>query len=387
MTNLLVKSFIKNNEDYKNSKVRGAYGKLAGTVGIISNIILFAIKFSVGMIFSSVSVVADAINNLSDGASSLITLIGFKLAGKPADEEHPFGHARIEYITGIIISFIILLIGWQLGVTSIEKISSPIQPDFGTAVYIALVVSIIIKIWQYAFNKKIGRLISSQTITATSFDSLNDAISTTAVLIAALVSQYANINLDGYMGIAVALFIVYSGVKLIIETSAPLLGEAPDEEFSKNIKDKILSYDGVLGVHDLMIHSYGGGKSYVTVDCEICASKDVMAAHDIVDEIERDFLEELGVHLVVHTDPIITGDKKTNELKEKIELLLSATFPELSLHDFRVVWGSEETKVLFDVNVPFSFKKSDKDISLSISKIVSALDKSYSAIVIIDRGN
>ncbi len=385
MTNILIKTFIKNYKDTGNSKVREAYGKFAGIVGIISNIVLFLFKIAVGLLSSSMSVIADAMNNLSDFASSIITLVGFKLAGKPADEEHPFGHARIEYITGIIISFVIVIIGWQLGVSSYDKIINPEPTDFGIAVYVVLFCSIFVKIWQGFFYKKIGNAINSKTVLATSKDSLNDVIASTAVLVSALISVLINVSLDAYMGLAVALYIVYSGVMLIIETSKPLLGEATDKELVNEIKQKVLSYDGIIGVHDLVVHDYGAGVCFASVHCEIDAEEDLLKSHDLIDGIERDFRREKNIQIVIHMDPIITTDEKANELKARIEALLDAVYPNFTVHDFRVVWGYSVSNVIFDIEVPFTEPKKDEEIVEVLCKIVKTLGSTYNCIIEVDR--
>lgn len=385
MTDFIIQHFVKDHEHTEQAQVRERYGKVAGAVGIVTNTILFLLKFTVGSLFGSVSVMADAINNLSDSASSLVTIVGFKLAGKPADEKHPFGHARIEYLSGVIVSFIIIIIGWQLGQTSIQKILNPSPVDFTLVVFVSLLLSMGVKLWQCGFYRKVGKKISSEAIVATSSDSRNDVISTGAVLIAALVTRFTNVNLDGYMGLAVAVFIIVSGVKLVMDTGTPLLGEAPGSELVTKIGTKILSYQGILGLHDLTIHNYGAGKCFASVHCEVSASEDIMVSHDIIDNIERDFLKEDGIHLVIHLDPIVTDDERTNHLRAQVNALIAAVYPEITTHDFRVVWGLTHSNVVFDISVPFSEKKSDKELTSSIRALVETLDESYRAVVTLDR--
>lgn len=385
MYKLLVKTFVKDSENVQSAKVRENYGKFSGTIGIISNVLLFVIKFSLGSIFNSVSVVADSINNLADSASSLITIIAFKLSGKPADEEHPYGHARIEYLAGVFVSFLIILIGWNLILSSVEKIINPVEPEFAWIVLIGLVFSIIIKLWQGMFYKFIGTKIHSATIFANSADSINDVISTSVVLFGAIISKFFNLNLDGYFGLLVAVFIIYSGVKLVIETSKPLLGEAPNEKLVRDIREKVLSYEGILGVHDLMIHSYGAGKIFATVHCEVKCDSDIMESHDLMDNIEHYFNQEMGIRMVIHMDPINNENKKTNGLYEKIRYLICQKYPESSIHDFRVVWGAEYSNIYFDICVPFSEKDSDEKIWEYVTNLVHYIDKNYRLALTIDR--
>ncbi len=385
MTKKLISIFVKDNQDVKNPKVRENYGKMVGIVGIISNLLLFALKFAVGIIFMSVSVVADAINNLSDGASCVITLIGFKLSGKPADQKHPFGHARFEYLAGLLVSFIIIIIGFELGQTSLDKIINPQEPVFDTLVFVVLGVSILVKLWQSNFYKKIGKQINSKTIFAISADSLNDVFATSAVFIAAIITKFTAVNLDGYMGIAVAVFIIYSGICAIIDTGAPLLGEAPDQELRDKISTKISGYENILGMHDLVVHNYGAGICYASVHCEVSASSDIMESHDLIDNIERDFKQNLGIDLVIHMDPIVTDDEKTNELKAKVKALVQAVFPQSTIHDFRVVWSVSHSNILFDINMPFTVEKSDKEIKNIVEKLVQTIDSDYRIIINVDR--
>lgn len=385
MTGLIVKLFIKNSEETENPKVRECYGKVAGAVGIITNFLLFLIKFLAGSIFGSVAVVADAVNNLSDSASSLLTMIGFKLAGKPADEKHPFGHARIEYLTGVIISIIIVIIGWQLGQSSLQKILAPESADFNLLVFVCLAVSIGVKLWQSAFYRFVGKRISSATIYATSSDSRNDVIATSAVLVGAVISRFTGLDLDGYMGVAVAVFIIISGIKLVFDTGAPLLGEAPDSALVERIGSKICSYEGILGIHDLTIHNYGAGKCFASVHCEVAAEADILVSHDLIDNIERDFLTNEGIQLVIHLDPIVMDDEETKVLRDRVNAVISAAFPNISTHDFRVVWGLTHTNVVFDVAVPFSERRSDKEIKFAMEKIVEALGDGLRAVITVDR--
>ncbi|MFI3326076.1 MAG: cation diffusion facilitator family transporter [Clostridia bacterium] len=381
----MITKLIHNSQDVKNPKVRESYGKVAGIIGIISNIILFVFKFAVGTIFSSVSIVADAVNNLFDCISSIITIIGFKLSSKPADEKHPFGHARMEYLAGVFISFIIVIIGFQLAETSIEKIIKPVVPQFGLIVFIVLIFSVFVKVWQWLFYKNIAKKINSKTLLATSIDSRNDVFSTTAVLIATLITKFSGINLDAFMGLSVSILIIYSGVKMVVDTSNPLLGERAEKELREEISKNVTAYDGVLGIHDLVVHNYGAGKCYASVHCEICASASVMDSHDLVDGIERDFKNEHSINLVIHMDPIVTDDEKTNNLREKVKTIINAVYPEISVHDFRVVWSNVKSNIVFDINVPFSLVKSDKEITSTIEKLIQTIEGDFSVIITVDR--
>lgn len=385
MTTFLIKRFVPNHTDTENPAVRERYGKLAGAVGIGSNLLLFLLKFFAGLFFHSISVMADAVNNLSDAGSSIVTLIGFKLSGKPADAKHPYGHARMEYITGLAVSFVILLLGFQLVQSSIGKILQPEHTAFSWLTAGILLLSVLIKLWQGLFNKRIGRTIRSTTIEATATDSLNDVIATAAVLVSLLVSKFTGWNLDGYMGVIVAVFIMISGIRLIGETVNPLLGMAPDGELVQQISDKISSYDGVLGLHDLAVHNYGPGRCFASVHVEVPANQDILISHDIIDNIERDFAKELGIHLVIHLDPVVTDDETLNALHQEVANIVTEISPALSIHDFRAVVGTTHTNLIFDVTVPYSLKMGDDELIHIISERVQALEGDYYAVIVIDR--
>lgn len=385
MVQLIIRTFIKNYKDVENHHVREAYGKLAGIVGIISNIILFMIKFLVGVLFKSISVTADAVNNLSDAGSSIITLIGFKLSGKPADAKHPYGHARMEYITGLAVSFIIILLGVQLVQTSFDKVLHSEESVFSYLTIAVLIISILMKLWQGMFNKKVGKTIHSTALEATAADSINDVVATSAVLLSTVIAKWTGVNLDGYMGILVAVFILVSGVKMIGETINPLLGMAPDQEMVDQIYKKIMSYDTVLGIHDLVVHNYGPQRCFASVHVEVPASQDILVSHDIIDNIERDFAKDMDIHLVVHLDPIVTDDETTNLLRAQVKHIVKDISPDLSIHDFRAVIGVSHTNLIFDVCVPFSVKMSDAEITSLISQKVKEIDPTYYTVIVVDR--
>ena len=384
MTNFLIKLFIKNYEKTDDVKVRESYGKFSGIIGIITNILLFLIKIITGLLFHSIAIVADAVNNLSDSASSIVTLVGFKLAGKPADAEHPYGHARIEYLSGLIVSFSILTLGLQLARSSFDKVLNPENAEFSAITIVVLIVAILVKIWQCLFYKKVGKTIGSTAIGATAADSMNDVFATSAILIGTVITKLIGFNLDGYMGIAVAVFIMISGIKLIIATSNPLLGMAPSKELVDEIYQKIMSYEGILGIHDLNVHNYGPMRRFASVHCEVSASQNIMVSHDIIDNIERDFLDQEGIHLVIHLDPIVTDDARTNQLKAQVEEIIHKISPEITMHDFRVVWGTTHSNLIFDICVSFGFSISDKVLSDRISQAIYQLDSTYHSVITVD---
>ena len=370
MTKLLIKLFTKN-ADISTQKGRESYGKLAGITGIFCNVLLSIMKLIIGAVSNSVSITADATNNISDAGSSIVTLVGFRLSGKPADKDHPYGHARIEYISSLIISFLILLISFSIFKESITKIFNPEESIFSTATLVVLICSIIVKLWLAVFNQFLGKQINSKALEATAIDSRNDVITTAAVLIASVISHFTGFNLDGYMGVIVSIFIFISGINLVKETLDPLLGQPPTKEMFKAIESKILSYENVLGVHDLMVHSYGPNTYFASAHIEMDANIDVLICHDIMDQIERDFKSELNIHLVVHLDPTILDSPEINELKEMVNNIICEIDKNLTFHDFRVVVGEENKNVLFDVVVPPEYKYSDEQLEALISKKIT----------------
>ncbi len=384
MTDLLIKRFVKNYDDTENNAVRAAYGKLAGIIGIICNVILFLGKLIAGLLSGSVAVTADAVNNLSDASSSIISLLGFKLASRPADEEHPYGHGRYEYLSGFMVSVLIMVIGVELLRGSVEKVINPETVEFSYLIAGILLFSVLLKLWMMFFNKKIGKTINSDTLTATAADSRNDVITTIAVLAAMLISHFFDVELDGYMGIAVALFILYSGFGLVKDTMDPMLGKAPNEEQVNKIKNKILGYDGVLGTHDLMIHDYGPGRQFASVHVEMAAEADVLESHDVIDNIERDFLKNDNMHMVVHYDPISTKDSIVNELRAWINEQIAHLDERLAIHDLRIVKGPTHTNVIFDCLVPHDMEIGEKEIKRFLRNVISEKYPNYYAVVTID---
>lgn len=384
MQNWLVKKFVHDYENVHDINVRASYGKLSGKVGIFCNAFLFAVKFIMGTISGSVSITADAVNNLSDAASSVISLIGFKMAEKPADEDHPYGHARYEYLSGLTVAVMIILIGFELFKTSFDKVIHPSTVDFSIALVIVLAVSILIKLWMALFNKSLGKKINSSALEATAADSRNDVISTSAVLVAAVISHFFKINLDGYMGIAVAVFILYSGIGLVKDTLDPLLGKAPEPELVDYIQKKILSYDGVLGTHDLMIHDYGPGRKFASVHVEMAAEGDVLKSHDVIDNIERDFLSKDNLNIIVHYDPIVTKDDIVNDFRSWLMEQVKSIDPHLSIHDLRIVPGNSHTNLVFDCVMPHCINMSPSELKAEIRRLVNIKYPNYYCIITID---
>lgn len=384
MTNWLIKTFIKDYKNTEDRRVRMIYGKFSSWVGIICNILLFTGKFIAGSVSGSVSITADAVNNLSDASSSIISLFGFKLSSRPADEEHPFGHGRYEYLSGLMVSVLIMVIGIELFKSSCDKILHPTQVEFGLLAGIILAVSIAVKLWMAYFNTKIGNVIHSQTLIATAADSRNDVISTAAVLIASIISCFAPVNLDGVMGLAVAIFILYSGFGLIKDTLDPLLGKAPDPELAEHIQKTILSYEGVLGTHDLIVHDYGPGRQFASVHVEMAAESDVLKCHDIIDNIERDFRKNFNLHMIIHYDPVVTNDPSVNNLRHWLSEQVKTIDPCLSIHDLRIVPGITHTNVIFDCVVPHTLDVSASEITSRIKKMVSDKYPDYLCVITID---
>lgn len=385
MTDLILRIFVRDHKNTEDPAVRDKCGRVAGAVGIVTNFLLFLMKIIVGTAFHSVSVTADAVNNLTDSGSSVVTLIGFKMASKPADEKHPFGHARIEYLSGVIVSFIVIFLGLQLGMSSVEKILTPEENALTPVALVVLVISILAKLWQCLFYRKVGRMIKSESVEATSKDSRNDVIATSVVLLGAVITMLTGVNLDGYMGAAVALFIVFSGVQLTISTADPLLGQAPEGELVQTITEKMLSYPGIIGMHDLAVHNYGVGRCFASAHCEVDAQNDILVSHDLIDNIERDFSRDLGIHMVIHLDPVIVGDARTDALHCKVQSLVTALYPTVTIHDFRVIWGVTHSNIVFDAAVPFAVKDSDAVITQKLEAEIQKLDPDYRTVVTIDR--
>lgn len=370
MTEWLIRRFVKNHEDVENARVRTAYGTFASVVCIVCNIVLCTAKGAIGAIAGSVAIVADSLNNLSDASSNIISLFGFKLASKPADAKHPYGHGRFEYLSGLAVAVLILVIGVELVRSSFEKIISPEPVEFNIAIVVVLTLSILVKLWMALFNKRIGARINSSTLIATAADSRNDVIATAAVLASTLVSEFAGVNLDGWAGLAVGAFIVYSGIELIRDTVDPLLGKAPDPEFVQHIYDKITSYPGVLDTHDLIVHDYGPGRRFASAHVEMAAEMDPLKSHDIIDNIEEAFQEEENILLVLHYDPIVTSDAAIGDLRRWIAENIRRIDQRLTIHDLRIVPGPTHTNVIFDVLRPQGLALDNEELADRVSRIV-----------------
>lgn len=386
MTRLFLTLFIKHPEDTQNPVVRQQYGTLAGTVGICCNLFLFASKFFAGLITGAISITADAFNNLSDAGSSIMTLIGFRMAGKPADDDHPYGHGRMEYITGFLVAMVILLMGFELFTSSIQKVLHPEDVIFHPMSMVILLLSIGVKFWMYHFHTKLGQKIKSSSMKATALDSLSDCAATAAVLIGLLVSHHTGWHLDGILGICVSCFILFTGYNAAKDTMAPLLGQTPDPEFIEKLSKKLTSRKEMIGYHDLIIHDYGPGRIMVTVHGEVPYPIDILEAHDVIDEIENEIKRDLGCQISIHMDPVILDDAEGNEKKAFCEQILANIDEGLSLHDFRMTKGSNRSKLIFDVAVPLECHLTEKELSWKINQALISKYPDCYAVIEMDHG-
>lgn len=389
MTNWLIKLFVKNSKDIKSPEVRNRYGNLGSAVGISTNVLLSVTKILIGYITHSLSVVADGFNNLADVGSSVVALIGFKLADKPADRDHPFGHGRMEYISAFIVSFLILLVGFELLKGSVNTLidGSP-SPVFSSTSIIVLVISIAIKLWLYVFNRKIGKIIDSSALVATAKDSLNDCVATGAILISAIVTRvwYLPFNLDAVMAIFVALFILWSGFCSAKDTLDEILGSPPEPQLIKDINDTILSFEEFHGIHDLIVHNYGPGRQFASVHVEVPHNADIVACHEKIDLCEKSINEKLGVNLVIHMDPIDTNDETVSLARNIMVDVLKSIDPKLTLHDFRMTpAGDTRTNLIFDVVIPSHLNVSENELNDTICKKAHEVDKTYVCVITFDR--
>lgn len=384
MVTFLAKLFIKENED--KAKVRQAYGMLCGMVGIFLNILLFAGKFLAGTISNSIAITADAFNNLSDAGSSFVTLVGFKLAGAKPDPEHPFGHGRIEYVSGLVVAAAILLMAYELIRDSIGKILHPEETEFSLLVLVILTVSILVKLYMASYNKSISKKIDSAAMKATAMDSLSDTCATAVVLAATLVGHFTGIYIDGYCGALVGFFILYAGISAAKETLNPLLGQPPEEAFVKQIDDIVTAHKEIRGIHDLIVHDYGPGRQMVSLHAEVPAEGNILEIHDLIDNIENELRDELGCEATIHMDPVVTADRHVGELKEAVIDLIKEIDAALSIHDFRVVAGPTHTNLIFDLLVPYKFNMSDTQLMEKVDeKIKNELGSCYFTVMKIDK--
>ncbi len=387
MSNWLLKTFVKDYDNVTNSKVRTAYGILASVVGIVCNVILFAIKLTIGLILSSVAVMADAFNNLSDAASSIIGFVGVKMADKPADEDHPFGHGRMEYISALIVAFIVIEVGLSFFKSSIEKISNPQSITFSLVSVIILAVSICIKLWLGFFNRKLGNRINSSVMKATATDAFGDVITTAVTVISIIVAEFTSLNIDGYVGVLVSLVVMWAGIGIVRDTIAPLIGEAVDPELYEQIIKKVEGYDGIVGTHDLIVHNYGPGRSMASVHAEVPADVDLLKAHELIDRIEADVRNELGIFMVIHMDPIETKNEAVREYKAMVKEVIASIDETIEIHDFRIVDGEEQVNLIFDVVVPYSYdKKAEAELRENICARVKERNSKCQCVMVLERG-
>ena len=385
MLELLIKAFIKDKDRVGDAVVRRQYGTLCSCWGIVLNVLLFAGKYFAGLLSGSVAIIADAFNNLSDAGSSIITLLGFAVAGKKPDPDHPYGHGRAEYLTGLVLSALILVMGFELAKTSFEKILHPQSIEVGILPALILVASIFVKFYMSSYNKRIGKRINSAAMLATSADSLSDAISTAVVLLSMGVTWLFKINIDAYAGLAVALFILYAGYGALKDTLSPLLGEAPDAETVQRVEEIVLAHPEIVGIHDMIFHDYGPGRSFVSLHAEVDGSGDVFLLHDAIDNAEMELRRELGIHATIHLDPIDTKNPELAALREGITGELHKLCPEASIHDLRVVPGATHTNVIFDALFPMNYEKTDAECATQLRHIVSGNWPDHFAVVTIDR--
>ena len=385
MITLLANLFIKDQNDIKNPRVRQAYGILCGAVGIFLNLCLFTGKFIAGTVSNSIAITADAFNNLSDAGSSIITLIGFKMAGQKPDPTHPFGHGRIEYIAGLLVSLVILLMGAELLKSSVTKILHPGELAFSPMVIVILMTSILVKCYMFLYNRHLGRKLDSAAMTATATDSLSDTIATSAVLAATLIAHFTNVNIDGWCGILVGLFICYAGYSAARDTISPLLGQAPDKEFVTQINDIVTAHSEILGIHDLIVHNYGPGRILISLHAEVPAEGNFLALHDKIDTIEHELRNVLNCHAVIHMDPVCTKDEETSRLKNLVKGYLKEISETISMHDFRIVAGPTHTNLIFDVVTPYGFPVSDSELVKKIQDRIQRDNPNYFAVIEVDK--
>ena len=386
MITLLSRLFIKDSTNYENSEVRGKYGLLCGITGIVLNLLLFCAKMFAGLLANSVSVLADAFNNLSDAGSSLVTLFGFKAAGKKADSDHPFGHGRYEYIAGLVVSVLIVVMGVEFIKGSVEKIISGVNDTHFTLVTGGiLVLSILVKVYIFIFNKGIGKKISSPALLATGTDALSDCVATFAIIVSAVISHFTDFAADGWCGLVVSLMIIAAGLNAARETINPLLGQPPSKEFVDKIEVILMAHDEIVGIHDLVVHDYAPGHIMISVHAEISDKSDIVEAHELIDNVEREISEKLCCEAVIHMDPISTDDERVNAVKKKVCEVLLAIHEDVTIHDFRMVDGNTLTNLIFDIVVPFDVKMDKDEIKKEADRLVKTIDKKYNAVVDVDR--
>lgn len=386
MTEFLVNKFIKDSANIESTEVRTRYGMLASVVGIFCNVLLFSVKLAIGLILSSLAVTADAFNNLSDAASSIISFVGVKMAGKPADAEHPFGHGRIEYIAALIVSFLVIEVGFTFFKSSISKIMHPEEITFDPVPFIILILSILVKLWMAFFNNKLGKRIDSKVMLATAADSLGDVITTSATVISIVICHFTSINVDAIAGLIVSGIVIWSGVSIAKDTLEPLIGQRVPSELYQKITDMVESYEGIVGAHDLIVHNYGPNRSMATIHAEVPNDVSIVASHEIIDRIERDAKKELNILLVIHMDPVEMRDEEVLELRDKTSHIVHALDPELHFHDFRVLKENEQKNLIFDLVVPDSYTEKDANrVMHQLIALLHEMEKNVDCIITLDR--
>ena len=386
MTEFLVNKFIKDSANIESTEVRTRYGMLASVVGIFCNVLLFSVKLAIGLILSSLAVTADAFNNLSDAASSIISFVGVKMAGKPADAEHPFGHGRIEYIAALIVSFLVIEVGFTFFKSSISKIMHPEEITFDPVPFIILILSILVKLWMAFFNNKLGKRIDSKVMLATAADSLGDVITTSATVISIVICHFTSINVDAISGLIVSGIVIWSGVSIAKDTLEPLIGQRVPSELYQKITDMVESYEGIVGAHDLIVHNYGPNRSMATIHAEVPNDVSIEASHEIIDRIERDAKKELNILLVIHMDPVEMRDEEVLELRDKTSHIVHALDPELHFHDFRVLKENEQKNLIFDLVVPDSYTEKDANrVMHQLIALLHEMEKNVDCIITLDR--
>ena len=385
MTKALIRLFIRDADKTKDARVREQYGVLSGAVGIACNVFLFILKVVIGLVTGSISIAADAFNNLSDGLSCLISIVGFKVSGKAPDAKHPFGYGRTEYIAGLVVSFIIVLVGFEFFKTSLDRIINPAPVTFSAILVVILAVSMLVKLWMGAFNVQIGRRIDSPVLMAAGQDSRNDVITTGVVILGMVAGQFTTLPVDGYVGVLVAAFIVWAGFGIARDTVAPLLGEAADPEIARSIEKIVMESDYIVGVHDLIVHNYGAGRSLASLHAEVPSDSDFVAVHEVIDEAEKRVWQRTGVYVVIHMDPIDVNNEHVAALRGQVENVLQGIDESLSMHDFRVVDGERQINLIFDVVIPFSYdKEAQRDLLLTIRNELQKIDYRYNPVVTFD---
>ena len=386
MTDFLVHKFVKNYEQTEDVRVRTYYGVLSSIVGIFCNVLLFAAKFLIGALMHSISVMADGFNNLSDAASSIISFVGVKMAEKPADEEHPFGHGRIEYIAALVVAFLVSEVGLSFLKSSIGKLKNPEEITFELVTFLILVLSIGVKLWLAYFNRKLGKKIDSKVMLATAADSMGDVITTSATILSILVCTFTGFNIDAIAGLVVSLIVMWAGGGIAKDTLEPLIGQAADPELAAKIKQEVESYEGIAGTHDLIVHNYGPNRSMASIHAEVPRDVDIEASHEIIDRIEREVSKKLGIFLVIHMDPVEVRDERVLAVKETLEKVVKDLDPETTFHDFRMVWGEKRINLIFDVLVPFSYdKEKQKNLEKQIARCMSEVDSRYQCVITVEK--